>query len=223
MSVPAYSILKTQVSVFSETQQSLLEHNNYLKDTTSFYRTQQSFPKHNAVLRFTKASKMKIHGGTQQPQQINKAMNLLPWIPVNYKWWRTSYSVAITSNYWHNKSSKFRSLCIGLAITCATLLAAGQSEALESWTQSDWPLIRVKFHGKETVVQRRWWSETRKFDIKGVSKGKISTVRTQRSWRLELETSAWFSFYNGNFTPVIIWCTCSLNGKKKYKWRAKRE
>ena len=40
-------------------------------------------------------------------------------------------------------------LCIRLAITCATLLAAGHSEALKSSTQSDWPLIRVKFHGKE--------------------------------------------------------------------------
>ena len=39
---------------------------------------------------------------------------------------------------------------------------------------------------KETVVLRRWESETRKFDnIKRVDKGRITTVKVLQNWRFE--------------------------------------
>ena len=107
VSVPAYRILKAQISVLSETQQSFSEHNNLLQDTTFISKTQRSIAIH-------KSNQNKVSRNTTTT--TNKQSNdLLPWIPVISKWWRTAYSVDITSNNWPNKSSKFRFLCIRLA------------------------------------------------------------------------------------------------------------
>jgi len=188
---------------FKNTNECPPKHNNHFQSTTIFLQNTTITSRAQRRIAIHNSKHNKVSRNTTITT-TNKSMNLPPWTPVISKWWRTAYSVDITSNNWHNKTSKFKFLCIVLAITCATLLATSQSQALKSSTQSDWPLIRVKFHGKETVVPRRWWSETRKLDIKRVYKGQISTSRTQRSWRLGLETSASFSFYDGHFTPVII-------------------
>ena len=133
---------------FKNTNECPPKHKNHfqsttiiLQNTTITSRAQRRIAihnsKHNKVSRNTTIT------------TTNKAMNLPPWTPVISKWWRTAYSVDITSNNWHNKTSKFRFLCIVLAITCATLLAQSQSQALKSSTQSDWPLIRLSFTGKK--------------------------------------------------------------------------
>ena len=102
-------------TIIFRTQQSFAGHNNHFRNTTQYCDSEN---KQNEVSRNTKTT-------------TNKQSNEFASLNSSYfQMEETDYSVDITSNNWHNKSSKFRILCIGLAITCATLLAAGKSEAL---------------------------------------------------------------------------------------------